>query len=42
MLEEGWYLMSVAELERELARVKDPSVPASGAVPLTTEEALAF
>lgn len=42
MLEEGWYLMSVAELETELARVRDPSVPASGARRLSIEEALAL
>jgi hypothetical protein len=34
--------MSVAELEQELARVRDPSVAPSGAVRLSVEEALAF
>ena len=41
MLEEGWYLMSVAELERELARTRDPSLPGTEARRLSTEEALA-
>ena len=42
-LEEGWYLMNVAELERELARRRDPgSAPPSGAPRLSVEEALAY
>lgn len=43
-LEEGWYLMSVADLEIELARIRDPdrSVGSSNAKPLRIEEALAF
>ena len=41
---EGWYLMSVPDVELELARHRDPSrsVPASGALALTIEEALAY
>lgn len=44
LLEEGWYLMSTAELERELARFRHPESEhrSSGAVPLRIEEALAF
>jgi hypothetical protein len=41
-LDEGWYLMSVAELEEELARLRDPSAPPSSARPIATEDALAF
>jgi hypothetical protein len=43
-LAEGWYLMSVRDLEVELARHRDPSGAgaASGARPLTIEEALAY
>jgi hypothetical protein len=43
-LEEGWYLMSTAELEQELARMREPGgdrVPA-GAPKLSVEKALAF
>jgi hypothetical protein len=40
MLDEGWYLMSVAELEKELARARDPSLPSTSAIRLTTDEAL--
>lgn len=39
-LEEGWYLMSLSELEAELARLRDPSVPPSGAPHLTVRQAL--
>lgn len=39
-LDEGWYLMSVKELERELARLRDPSQPPTDAPHLTIEEAL--
>lgn len=44
LLEEGWYLMSTAELERELARFRRPESEQrpSGAVALSIEEALAF
>jgi hypothetical protein len=44
MLAEGWYLMSTSELEQELLRFRDPAKehPASGAVPLSIEEALSF
>ena len=41
-LPEGWYLMSVVELEQELARVRDGEVAPSGAPHLSTEDALAF
>ncbi|MGH2820840.1 MAG: hypothetical protein ACRDJ5_09320 [Actinomycetota bacterium] len=42
-LEEGWYLMSTSDLERELARLRsgDP-LPPSNARRLSTEEALAY
>ena len=44
MLAEGWYLMTTSELEQELLRFRDPANehPASKAVPLSIEEALAF
>ena len=44
MLAEGWYLMSVPDLEKELARLRDPQRTAahSGAKALTVEEALAY
>lgn len=44
MLEEGWYLMSDADLERELARVRSTGsdLPPSNALPLETEEALEY
>lgn len=44
MLAEGWYLMNTSELERELARFREPESghSASGAIPLTVEEALAI
>ncbi len=44
MLDEGWYLMSTRDLERELARERDPDsdVPPSNAVKLTIEQGLAF
>ena len=44
MLAEGWYLMNTSELEQELLRFRDPAneLPASAAVPLSIEEALAF
>ena len=44
-LEEGWYLMSDAELERELARWRSADAVASagsGTLHLTVEEALAY
>jgi hypothetical protein len=41
-LEEGWYLMSTSDLERELARFRGADVPASGAVRLSIDEALAY
>ncbi|MGH2736487.1 MAG: hypothetical protein ACRDKZ_12985 [Actinomycetota bacterium] len=43
-LREGWYLMSTADLERELARRRgsDADLPPSNARPLEIEEALAF
>ncbi|HEX2236602.1 MAG TPA: hypothetical protein VHK89_10030 [Actinomycetota bacterium] len=41
MLEEGWYLMSAAEVEAELARLRDPSRPATGARRLSSQDALA-
>ena len=41
-LEEGWYLMSTSDLERELARFRGAAVPASGAVRLSIDEALAY
>jgi hypothetical protein len=43
-LAEGWYLMSTADLEHELARWRAPGEDggASSAQPLTTEQALVF
>jgi hypothetical protein len=43
-LEEGWYLMSTRDLEKELARVREPTAATrpSNALRLTTEEALAY
>jgi hypothetical protein len=43
-LAEGWYLMSTADLEHELARWRAPEENGglSSAQPLTTEQALAF
>lgn len=44
LLEEGWYLMSTSDLEQELKRWRsqDPGLPASGALPLSVPEALAY
>ena len=44
MLREGWYLMSTADLEKELARRRDPSaaIPPSNALPLDVADALAY
>lgn len=43
MLEEGWYLMDVAALERELRRFRTGEGPAGENVePLTIEQALAY
>ncbi|MGI8709358.1 MAG: hypothetical protein ACR2LG_14355 [Actinomycetota bacterium] len=44
LLNEGWYLMSTTDLERELARFRRPQSDhrSSGVVPLGIEEALAF
>ena len=44
MLQEGWYLMSVADLEIELARIRDPNAAhkTSRARRLSMEEALAY
>jgi hypothetical protein len=44
MLDEGWYLMSTRDLERELGRVRNPGsdIPPSKAVKLTIEQGLAF
>jgi hypothetical protein len=44
LVAEGWYLMSTEMLERLLSRLRarSPDVLPSGAVRLTTEEALAF
>ena len=39
-LEDGWYLMSTPELERELARRRGANVAPSGAPKLSVEEAL--
>jgi hypothetical protein len=39
-LAEGWYLMSVRELEQELARSRGQDVPATASPKLTTEDAL--
>jgi hypothetical protein len=43
-MEEGWYLMSTEDLERELARWRDPkaSAPASNALRLSIDDALAY
>lgn len=43
-LEEGWYLMSETDLERELIRRRSPDgqVPSSNALRLATEEALEY
>ena len=43
-LREGWYLMSVADLELELARLRSPheAFPSSHAKRLSTDEALAY
>ncbi len=43
-LREGWYLMSTSDLERELARWRDPSADRgpSNALRLSVEEALAY
>jgi hypothetical protein len=42
-LREGWYLMSTADLEKELARRREPgSVAPSEAVPLSIDAALAY
>lgn len=43
-LDEGWYLMSTDDLERELARVRDPDADTlpSNALKLTIEQALTF
>jgi hypothetical protein len=44
ILEEGWYLMSTADLERELARRRDSDarLAPSNAVRLSVEDALAY
>ena len=42
VLEEGWYLMTADELERELARLRDPARPPTGVPRLSVEEALAY
>ena len=42
ILPEGWYLMTTAELEQELARLRGRDVPAPTAVPLTIEQALDY
>jgi hypothetical protein len=44
LLDEGWYLMSVRDLEIELARVRDPSRrdDVTNALPLSVEEAMAY
>lgn len=41
-LDDGWYLMTTAELERELARRRGDDHPATGAPKLTVAEALEF
>ena len=41
-LDDGWYLMTTAELERELARRRGDDLPATGAHKLTVAEALEF
>lgn len=44
LLEEGWYLMSTSDLERELARrrAQDVKLPPSNARKLSIDEALAY
>ena len=43
MLQEGWYLMSVADLEAELAHLRDPSrPPGHTTLALSSSDALAF
>lgn len=42
MLREGWYLMSTAELERELDRWRGGAADPSTAIPLSVAEALAY
>ena len=43
MLQEGWYLMSVADLEAELAHLRDPSrPPGRTTLALSSSDALAF
>jgi hypothetical protein len=42
ILPEGWYLMTTAELEQELARLRGRDVPAPNPVPLTIEQALDY
>jgi hypothetical protein len=42
LLEEGWYLMTTAELEVELGRRRGRSAQPSGAIPLSIQEALVF
>lgn len=42
LLEEGWYLMNVTELERELGRWRGNDAPRSSAVRLSVEQALAY
>ena len=41
-LEDGWYLMTASELERELARWRGEDVPPTGAPRLSVESALEF
>jgi hypothetical protein len=43
-LRDGWYLMTTADLEMELRRWRSPEepLPASGAEPLSVEQAIAF
>jgi hypothetical protein len=41
-LAEGWYLMSTADLEAELARLRGEDRPPSNARPLSTSEALSY
>ncbi len=44
MLAEGWYLMSTSDLERELARWREPAarIPPSNAVRLSIEDARSY
>lgn len=43
MLEEGWYLMSVADLEAELAHLRDPARPrGTTTLQISQRDALAF